>query len=38
MRPDEIHSRDLRIPVDEVAKPLFIIFEKSWQFGEVHTD
>ncbi|PKU39573.1 rna-directed dna polymerase from mobile element jockey-like [Limosa lapponica baueri] len=36
--PDEIHSRVLRELVNEVAKPLSIIFEKLYQAGEVPTD
>jgi len=38
MEPDEMHPWVLREPVDEVARPLSIIFERSWRSGEVPTD
>ena len=36
--PNKIHPWVLRELVEEVAKLLFIIFDRSWQSGVVHTD
>ncbi|KFW08813.1 hypothetical protein N326_06485, partial [Eurypyga helias] len=38
MGPNEIHLQVLKELADEVVKPLSIIFEKSWQTGEVPAD
>ncbi|KFP81175.1 hypothetical protein N311_05739, partial [Apaloderma vittatum] len=38
MGPDEIHPQVLKDLAAEVARSLAIIFEKSWQSGEVPTD
>ncbi|KFQ41628.1 hypothetical protein N333_04962, partial [Nestor notabilis] len=38
MGPDEIHPQVLKKLANEVAKTLSIIFERSWQSGEVPDD
>jgi len=38
MGPDEMRPQVLREMVDQVSKPLPIIFEKKWQSGEVPAD
>ena len=38
MGPDKIHPQVLEKPVDEVAKTLSAISERSWQFEKVPAD
>ena len=38
MGPDGIHPRVLKELADVIAEPLSIIFQRSWEFGEVPVD
>jgi len=38
MGPDEIHPRVMRELVEELAKPLSVIYQQSWLTGEVPND
>jgi len=38
MGPDEMHPQVSKELMDEVAKPLSVVFEKLWQSGEVPSD
>ncbi|GAB0179592.1 mitochondrial enolase superfamily member 1 [Grus japonensis] len=38
MGPNGIHSRVLRVLADVIARPLSIIFQQSWESGEVPVD